>query len=83
MRELNGSHLDLLRNIRDESFAAIERVFGLKKSQVRCFLHYAPTYWHLHVHFVHVNLVNKAVNVGRALLFEDVIDNIEADGAYY
>lgn len=78
IRDLNKEHLDLLKSIRDNSYASIEKQFGLPKSQVKAFFHYFPTYYHLHVHFVHVKIFDKAgVMAGKAVFLEDVIENIE------
>ena len=59
LRDLDRSHLDLLKHIRQKSLQAIEEKHGLKSSQLRVFFHYLPTYFHLHVHFLHVNMVAK------------------------
>ena len=47
------------------------------------FVHYPPTYWHLHIHFVNVELTQKGVNSGRAVLLDDIIENIECKSDYY
>lgn len=84
VRDLNGDHLEMLKRMRDESLAAIEKRYGLKKSLIRAFFHYPPTYWHLHVHFCHTNITAKVnCSAGRAILLDDVIDNIEAQPDYY
>lgn len=51
LRELDASHLPLLRNIRDAGVAAISEKFNLPASQLRIYFHYQPSYYHLHVHF--------------------------------
>ncbi len=64
--------------MRDESYAAIEKAFGLTKAKVRAFFHYHPTFYHLHVHFAYIDRIEKAgAYLGRGLLLEDVIENIE------
>jgi m7GpppX diphosphatase len=35
LRSLSGSHIELLDNIRNKSFAAIESKFGLNKHKIR------------------------------------------------
>lgn len=54
IRDLTGEHLPLLKAMRDESLAAIESTFGVKKEKILSYFHYQPTFYHLHVHFVHV-----------------------------
>lgn len=83
IRELNQSHLPLLYSIRDNSYATIEKLFGVPRSEIRAFFHYHPTYYHLHVHFIHVKMTSKSIQVGRAVFLNDVIQNIELAGDYY
>ena len=68
----------MLKSIRDESLKAIKDKFGIGSSLIRVFFHYHPTYFHLHIHFTHMKMVNKVSSqVARAILLDDVIDNIE------
>lgn len=83
IRELNQSHLPLLYSIRDNSYATIEKLFGVPRCEIRAFFHYHPTYYHLHVHFCHVKMTSKPIQVGRAVFLNDVIQNIELAGDYY
>jgi len=54
LRELNGSHLPLLKNIRDAGTEAISKKFNIPVSRLRIYLHYRPSYYYLHVHFCHL-----------------------------
>ena len=90
IRDLKREHLPLLKSMRDDSLRAIEETYGVKACNVRAFFHYQPTYYHLHIHFVHTKMIKKvSCHVGRAVLLDDVIDNIEfyspdkAVGDYY
>jgi len=60
VRDLTAEHLPLLKNIRDKSLAEIQKRFNLAPSQIRAFFHYLPTYFHMHIHFVHVKMLNGA-----------------------
>lgn len=44
LRDLGPQHLPLLRNIRQQSEAAVIRAFGLKKGELRMFVHYQPSF---------------------------------------
>ncbi len=58
--------------------------YGLKQSVIRAYFHYHPTFYNMHVHFAHIKQVEKAgAYLGRGLLLEDVIDNLELKGDYY
>lgn len=83
VRDLRPEHLDLLRNIRDKAAKAIEERYGVAACDLRMFLHYQPSYYHLHVHITHVNVNTPGASVGKALLLDDVIDNLELGPADY
>ena len=69
----------MLKSVRDESLKAIEKKWGLDPSKVRAYFHYLPTYYHLHVHFTHVD-----VKCDRAIVtLDEAISNIELMGDYY
>ena len=48
------------------------------------FLHYFPTYYHLHVHFEHIYLAaSYESGMGKNILLNDVIQNIQMKSDYY
>lgn len=87
IRELNSSHLPLLRNIQKNAVSAIKNKFGVDKHHLRVFLHYQPSYYHLHVHFTHMcgegASAFAAVQVERAHFLDTVINNILLIPNYY
>lgn len=62
---------------------AIEKGFGLSGAQLRVYLHYQPSYYHLHVHFTALSYDAPGCSVERAHLLSDVIQNVELDAQYY
>nr|DBA16621.1 TPA: hypothetical protein GDO54_003999 [Pyxicephalus adspersus] len=83
LRDLTADHLPLLRNIMKEGKEAILKRFGLQGNQLRIYLHYQPSYYHLHVHFTALGHDAPGTTVERAHLLNDVIQNIEMDSRYY
>ena len=81
MRDLTGEHLPLLKAIRDESLDAIEKKFSVSRNKIMSFFHYQPTFYHLHVHFVHIDRATKDSNVCVDL--DQCIQNIEMMSDYY
>ena len=77
LRDLRACHLPLLKKIRDEGSLAITRRYGIPQKKIRMLFHYQPSFYHLHVHFTHIDGEAKGFQVGRAHLLDDVIDNIE------
>ena len=63
--------------------AAIQEKFSVPKTKLRIYLHYQPSYYHLHVHFTHLKYDAPGSGAERAHLLSDVINNIELDPAYY
>ena len=82
VRDLNETHLPLLKSIREESMKAIDEKFGLKKEEVVAFFHYPPTYYHLHIHFIHMKMLFDH-SPTRTVFLDDVIENIEMYGGDY
>ncbi|XP_073513513.1 m7GpppX diphosphatase [Phyllobates terribilis] len=83
LRDLDGGHLPLLKNILREGQAAILARYGVQGHQLRIYLHYQPSYYHLHVHFVALGHEAPGITVERAHLLSDVIQNLELDAQYY
>ncbi|RUS85084.1 hypothetical protein EGW08_007136 [Elysia chlorotica] len=84
LRDLGSDHLPLLENIRTKALAAIKEKFGVASHQMRVYLHYQPSYYHLHVHFTNLRLDSPpGSDVLRAHLLDDVIDNIRSDPEFY
>ncbi|XP_015123992.1 m7GpppX diphosphatase [Diachasma alloeum] len=83
IRELNETHLPLLKNIKESACKAIEEQYKIPRSQLKIFFHYQPTFYHLHVHFTSFAVENAGAIVERAHLLTTVINNIELVSDYY
>ena len=57
--------------------------YALSEGKLRIYLHYQPSYSHLHVHFTHVKLDAPGADCLRAHTLEDVIGNLQLDSDYY
>ncbi|CAD6884692.1 unnamed protein product [Tilletia laevis] len=84
LRDLRREHVPMLRAIGHAAERVAKDRYGVKpgmgggSSSVRCFLHYQPTYYHLHVHILHASHVSyTGAIVGQAHLLDDVIDLLE------
>ncbi|GFO01313.1 M7gpppx diphosphatase [Plakobranchus ocellatus] len=84
LRDLTTEHLPLLENIRAKGLAAINDKYGVPSHQMRVYLHYQPSYYHLHIHFTALRLDSPpGSDTLRAHLLDDVIDNIRCDCEFY
>ena len=53
---------------------AIADKYDVAHHQIRAYIHYHPSYYHLHVHFMHVSVdAGAGMAAGKAHLLDDVI----------
>ncbi|XP_059202194.1 m7GpppX diphosphatase [Centropristis striata] len=83
LRDLTSEHLPLLQNIFHKGKEAILQCYKLPASKLRVYLHYQPSYYHLHVHFTKLGYEAPGCGVERAHLLADVIQNLQSDPQYY
>ncbi|VDO14080.1 unnamed protein product, partial [Brugia timori] len=69
IRDLTSNDLPLLENISKKSYIAIKEKYGIDKHQIRAYFHYQPTFYHLHVHFIHVSYDAPASSVAMVCFF--------------
>lgn len=82
LRDLRREHIPMLKSMEEEGYEAIESIYGVKRDQIRCFVHYHPQFYHFHVHFTRLeNEVGSTVERGH--LVSDIIQNLEIDPLYY
>ncbi|KAI0330054.1 scavenger mRNA decapping enzyme [Cubamyces sp. BRFM 1775] len=80
LRDLNKTHLPMLKSIRREAARVVKERWGLDYGSLRMFIHYQPSYYHFHVHIVNVNYQGlPGMTAGQAHLLDDIISLIECD----
>lgn len=82
LRDLRADHIPLLKEMIDIGSRTIEEVYGVKKDQLRIFVHYHPQFYHFHVHFTRLENEIGAV-VERGHLLADIIQNLQLSSTYY
>lgn len=55
----------------------------MNKSQLRIYLHYQPSFYHLHIHFTYLRHEAPGIFAERAHLLANVISNLELLPEYY
>jgi m7GpppX diphosphatase len=90
LRELDNTSLQLLENIKSVCSNLINSGFNYKnnkiqlsKNKLRFFIHYVPSYWHLHIHIVSTDYGYKGMSINEAHNLDDIIHNIKLDSDYY
>lgn len=82
LRDLRSEHIPMLRNMMQNSLNRIQEVYGLESDRIRVFVHYHPQFYHFHVHFRSTRCTESS-EVARAVLFQDILMNLESDSEYY
>ncbi|KAH8359975.1 hypothetical protein KR093_009847 [Drosophila rubida] len=83
LRDLNGSHLPLLRNLRQSAKQAIVERYGLNPNQLRMYFHYQPSFYHLHVHINPIRNDAPGIWCEKSHMLDTVINNLELVSDYY
>ncbi|XP_004614210.2 m7GpppX diphosphatase [Sorex araneus] len=83
LRDLTPEHLPLLRNILQQGQDAILQRYQVPAERLRVYLHYLPSYYHLHVHFTALGFEAPGTVVERAHLLAQVVENLEQEPTYY
>ncbi|KAL2158606.1 hypothetical protein VTH06DRAFT_4088 [Thermothelomyces fergusii] len=79
LRDLRKKHLPWLRHMKAKFLDATTTVYpSIERDQLKLYLHYQPTYYHLHIHIVHVALEAGATQAtGKAIGLESVMSQLE------
>lgn len=83
LRDLNASHLPLLRNIRKLAVDTIEKRYGLVETQLRMYFHYQPSFYHLHIHINPVCNEAPGIWCEKSHMLDMVINNLELLPDFY
>ncbi|ORY73897.1 m7GpppN diphosphatase [Protomyces lactucae-debilis] len=74
LRDLRGEHIGFLQHLKEESQAAVKAKYGLEASQLRLYIHYQPSYYHLHIHVQSSDAeAGEGLAAGKAWLLDDDI----------
>ncbi|PGH26851.1 hypothetical protein AJ80_01432 [Polytolypa hystricis UAMH7299] len=79
LRDLRKKHITWLKHMREKLLDAVVKVYpDLERDQLKLYLHYHPSYYHLHIHVVNVMLEGGTTqSTGKAFSLENVISQLE------
>lgn len=85
VRDLRKKHLFFLSNLQINIKKIVYNKYSINPDELRIFVHYQPTYYHLHLHVVRLgnNGILENQNIGKAILLDDVIQNIKIKDDFY
>lgn len=80
LRDLRKKHVPWLRHMKAKFVEATEKVYPeVETDQLKLYVHYQPTYYHFHIHIVHVQLEAGATQAtGKAIGLESIIEQLES-----
>ncbi|KAI0019514.1 HIT-like domain-containing protein [Xylariomycetidae sp. FL0641] len=79
LRDLRKKHVPWLRHMQAKLVDATVATFPqIEADQLKLFVHYHPTYYHFHVHVVHVMAeANSGQAVGKGIALDAIIEQLE------
>lgn len=82
VRDLTKGMAGWVAHMRDKMLDATVKLYPqLERDQLKLYVHYQPTYYHFHIHIVHVALeAGTTQATGKALGLENVIAQLEGMG---
>jgi m7GpppX diphosphatase len=82
IRSLDERHIPLLVHMRRVTLYMIKHKYNLDESQVKIYFHYEPSTYHLHIHFVNLE-VEGGSSVEYSHDLDSVINNLYVFSDYY
>ncbi|KAF3924037.1 hypothetical protein ABW21_db0206588 [Orbilia brochopaga] len=77
IRDLTAAHIPFLRDIRSKVLTAASTRYELAQDQLKIYVHYQPSYYHFHMHVVHVSHdMGASATVGKAILLDEIIQTL-------
>ncbi|KAK0619924.1 HIT-like domain-containing protein [Immersiella caudata] len=79
LRDLRRKHIPWLRHMKTKFLEATTKVYpSIEEDQIKLYVHYQPTYYHFHIHIVHVALEAGATQAtGKAVGLDSIIEQLE------
>jgi diadenosine tetraphosphate (Ap4A) HIT family hydrolase len=82
IRSLDASHIPLLEHMKQRTLYIIKHGYRLDESHIKMYFHYDPSTYHLHIHFVNLQ-VNEGSSVEYSHDLDYVINNLTICSDYY
>ena len=83
LRDLTKTNIDLLVHIKTKTLEVIKSMWGFDSNIIKMYLHYTPSTYHLHIHFVLISNfdVNSSIEYSHDL--DNVINTLKIKSDYY
>ena len=82
LRDLKKKHIPWLQHMKSKLIAATVSSYpSIEADQLKLYVHYQPTYYHFHIHIVHVSLEAGATQAtGKAVGLDSIIETLKVMG---
>ncbi|EMD95430.1 hypothetical protein COCC4DRAFT_182767 [Bipolaris maydis ATCC 48331] len=79
VRDLTRDMVGWVRHMREKMVEATVALYpDIERDELKLYVHYQPTYYHFHIHIVHVSLeAGNTQATGKALGLENIISQLE------
>jgi m7GpppX diphosphatase len=82
LRDLNENHLPLLEKFYNAR-KNLAKYYNVHKNQIRCFVHYPPSFYYFHVHYLNVEYESNSTGINRAIDLYSIMNNIKVKSDFY
>ena len=83
LRDLNESHIELLENFYYTGRRNLSKLYNIEENKIRCFIHYPPSFYYFHVHYLNIEYESSSISINRAIDLYTIIQNIKLKSKYY
>jgi hypothetical protein len=83
IRDLTGKHIWLLTHIKYQTLQIIKNIYGFDEEIIKMYIHYAPSTYHLHIHFELISNINSNSSVEYSYELNNVIQILEIKSDFY
>jgi diadenosine tetraphosphate (Ap4A) HIT family hydrolase len=83
IRDLTGEHISLLEHIKKKTLELIKSIYNFDSNIIKIFFHYAPSTYHLHIHFVLISNIDVNSSIEYSHDLSTVITNLKIKSDYY
>ena len=83
LRSLEGKHIELLKYMKNKTIKIIGEIYDIDETQLKIFLHYEPSTYHLHIHFINTEHKMCDSSIEYCHDIDNIIYNLSIKSNYY
>jgi m7GpppX diphosphatase len=83
LRDLTAEHIPLLNFMKEKTFEVIKERYNIPLTQIKTFVHYCPSTYHFHIHFVNILNPYNLSSVEYSHDLNSIIFNLKLCSDYY